>query len=96
MYIILDDRPKLKELKRFMNYEGDITTSWYDIGLELLDSSGTVDVIKKNNPNDNNECCTEMFKKWLQQRPDANWSQLAEALTNIGLNTAAEFITEGQ
>ena len=96
IYIILDDHPKLKELKRVMKYEG-ITTKWYDISLELFDSSGgIVDLIKENYPNDNDKCCTEMFKKWLQQRPDASWFQLVEALTNTGLNAAAKYVTEGQ
>ena len=96
IYIILDDRPQLKELKRVMKYEG-VTTKWYDIGLELFDSNGgIVNVIKENHPNDNDKCCTEMFNKWLQQRSDASWFQLGEALTNTGLNTAAKYVTEGQ
>ena len=78
-----------------MSSEGNIITKWYDIGLELLDSdNGALDVINKNYPNDNEKCCTEMFKKWLQCRPDASWRQLAEALTSINLNTAAQCITE--
>ena len=67
-----------------MNSEGDVITKWYDVGLELLDSdNGALDVINKNYPNDNEKCCTEMFKKWLQCRPDASWHQLAEALTSV-------------
>ena len=78
-----------------MNSEGDIITKWYDVGLQLLDSnSGALDVIKKDNSNDSENCCTEMFKKWLQCRPDASWRQLAEALTSVNLNAAAHRITE--
>ena len=92
---MLDGRPQLKELKNIMNSEGDVITKWYDVGLQLLDSdSGVLDVIKINYPNDNEKCCTEMFKKWLQCRPDARWRQLAEALTSVNLNTAAQCITE--
>ena len=91
---MLDGRPQLKELKGFMNSE-DVITKWYDIGLELLDSDNrALDVIKKDYPNDNENCCTEMFKKWLQCRPDASWRQLAEALTSVNLNTAAHHITK--
>ena len=78
-----------------MKSEADIINNWYDIGLELLDSdNGALDVIKANYPNDNEKCCTEIFKKWLQCRPDASWRQLAEALTSVNLNTAAHHITE--
>ena len=92
---MLDGRPQLKELKDIMNSEGDVITKWYDIGLQLLDSdNGVLDVIKKDYPNDNENCCTEMFKKWLQRRPDANWRQLAEALTSVNLNTAAHLFTK--
>ena len=92
---MLDGRPQLKELRGIMNSEGDVITKWYDVGLELLDSdNGALDVINKNYPNDNEKCCTEMFKKWLQCRPDASWHQLAEALTSVNLNTAAQRITE--
>ena len=91
---MLDGRPQLKELRGIMISE-DVITKWYDIGLELLDSdSGALNVINKNYPNDNEKCCTEMLKKWLQYRPDASWRQLAEALTSVNLNTAAHHITE--
>ena len=94
---MLDDHPQLRELKRIMNSEGDIITNWYDIGLELLDSRNrALDVIKKDHPNDNESCCTEMFKKWLRCRPNASWRQLIEALTSVNLNTAAQHINEGQ
>ena len=94
---MLDDRPQLKELKTIMNSEGEIITKWYDIGLELLDSdNGALDVMRQNYPNNNESCCTEMFKKWLQCKPNASWHQLAEALTSVNLNTAAQHITEGE
>ena len=91
----VDGRPQLKELRGIMSSEGNIITKWYDIGLELLDSdNGALDVIKKDYPNDNENCCTEMFKKWLQCRPAASWHQLVEALISVNLNTAAHRITE--
>ena len=76
-----------------MKSEADIINKWYDIGLELLDSdNGALDVIKGNYPNDNEKCCTEMFKKWLQRRPDDSWYQLTEALTNVDLITVTKNI----
>lgn len=79
-----------------MRRETGLTTKWYDIGLELLDSdTATLDLIKKNNPVDTDECCTEMFKKWLESNSDASWDQLINALYVIGLDTAAKNIIHG-
>ena len=51
-----------------------------------------LDEIKSNFSDDVNKCCTEMFKKWLQYNPEANWDQLASALSEVGLITAAKNI----
>ena len=80
-----------------MRRETGLTTEWYDIGLELLDSdTATLDLIKKNNPMDANECCTQMFKEWLKRNPDASWDQLINALSVIGLDTAVKNIIKGK
>ena len=65
---------------------------WYDLGIQLLDdkgSTGVLDAIKADHPNDVNACCNKMFIKWLLMKPDATWSQLVTALTGIGMNTVA-------
>jgi len=78
-----------------MRRQTDIVTKWYDIGLELLDDKGTLDVIKKNNPTDVDECCTEMFKKWLESKPDAKWDELVNVLNEVGLKSAVKYISKG-
>ena len=83
----------LARLKRIMRHETGVTAEWYDIGLELLDGNiVALDEIMAKYSSDVNKCCTEMFKKWLQYSPEANWDQLALVLSEIGLNTAAENI----
>ena len=69
---------------------------WYDIGLQLLtnDTTGTLDVIKADHPNDASACCNKMFVKWLELQPNATWSQLIIALGNIGMNAIAENVIE--
>jgi len=37
-------------------------------------------------------CCKEMFKKWLDTQPKANWGQLIEALREVELTDAAELL----
>ena len=91
--ILLGGCPDLKQLKHVMRNETGFTVKWYDIGLELLGSHAAIlDVIKENNPKDVDKCCTEMFKEWLESKPNANWDQLIATLNAIGLNTAAENI----
>ena len=88
-YYVID----LTRLKRIMRHETGVTVKWYDIGVELL-SGNTValDEIQAKYSSDVNKYCTEMFKTWLQHNPEANWDQLASALSEVGLNTAAENI----
>ena len=65
---------------------------WHDLGTQLLtdDTVGVLDVIKADHPNDVSACCNKMFVKWLELQPNATWSQLITALSNIGMKTIAE------
>ena len=65
---------------------------WHDLGTQLLtdDTVGVLDVIKADHPNDVRACCNEMFVTWLELQPNATWSQLITALSNIGINTVRE------
>ena len=79
----------LSTLNHIIRNEGGVATRWYDLGVELLDSNTAVlDVIKTSHQRDDHRC-SDMFKTWLEMKPEANWSQLVTALHNIGLNTAA-------
>jgi len=67
-----------------------VATRWYELGVELLDSNTAVlDVIKTSHQRDDDRC-SEMFKTWLEMKPDTSWSLLVEALFKIGMNTGAE------
>ena len=46
------------------------------------------------NYNDVRIRCREMFDKWLQVDPKANWNQLIDALEKINLNALAQKIRE--
>ena len=73
-----------------MRNEENIIIHWYDIGLELLDD-GILDLIKDGAKNPE-ECCTRMFKTWLDRNPDASWNQLIVTLEKINLDVAAESV----
>lgn len=64
---------------------------WRDLGTELMKQDDVYDlnVIEENHPNDVSECCSKMFKEWLQRTPNASWKQLVEALKEVNLTQLA-------
>ena len=70
----------------------DIITRWRDLGLELVDSNKILRVIETNHPSDVDTCCRLMFEKWLDNTPNASWSQLVTALDTIEMATAADAV----
>ena len=54
---------------------------WYNIGLKLGISAGTLDSISKANNQNPDDCLTAMIKDWLKNgKPKPSWAQLAKAL----------------
>ena len=54
---------------------------WYDIGVRLRISADTLDVIKKDERGNCNECFREMLKVWLRRgKPQPTWTEMAKAL----------------
>ena len=70
-----------------------VATQWYNLGLQLVDDYNMLDRIKSNFQGDTVCCCNEMFKKWLEVKPDASWDQLIAALKEVELITAAKHVT---
>ena len=83
----------MKELLEIMR-KLHIATKWYELGAELLENDNHLEVIKANYRNDVQSCCHEMFKRWLDVKPNASWSQLVTALSNIQMTTAGDAISE--
>lgn len=84
------DKPTIGLLNTFVRM--DVITKWKDLGIQLLGSSHSkqLNVIKLNNPNSVEECCTKMFEYWLDVDPTATWDKLIAALQHIGLNTLSQ------
>ena len=70
-----------------------VATQWYSLGLQLLGNYSMLDRIKSNCEGDTECCCNEMFKKWLETKPDASWDQLIAALKEVELITTATQVT---
>ena len=65
---------------------------WYNIGLKLGISVGTLDSIESSNQN-SGRCLTAMIKDWLKNgKPKPSWAQLAKALKSrmVGYAQLAE------
>ena len=75
-----------------------VTLEWKSLGEVLLDrdilAKNPLEIINKNNPQNMNECCKQMFMKWLNTDKDASWRKLIAALEypSVELNYLAEQI----
>ena len=87
-------RPALKHLNKYVRQE--VSAKWHDLGLELLEPAdeGKLNEIKSNNPQDNGECCKQMCQLWLEKSQDPTWSQLIQALREVGLNQLASNVDD--
>ena len=74
------------DLPVVMEELSDIRVKWYDIGLQLRMSVGTLDAIKEQY-NDPSHCLREALKTWLKTCPSPpTWSNIIDALrsTTVG------------
>jgi hypothetical protein len=56
-------------------------SKWYNIGLELGISAGTLDSISKTANQNPDDCITAMIKDWLRnEKPKPSWAAVANAL----------------
>ena len=70
-------------------------SKWYNIGLELGLTVGTLDAIKQSNHYDIDGCFTEILKQWLRNfKLEPTLNSLADALKSptVGLAQLAEDI----
>ena len=63
------------------------------IGIFLDIPSAQLDVIKLNNPNDANGCCTDLFTKWLQGTENVTWEKMIEAIHQATLSLSIDSTT---
>ena len=68
-----------------------VAPKWDDLGAYLLkeDAVCQLDIIKANNPNNVQACCSELFKLWLDTDIEADWNMLIVALKEMNLNALA-------
>ena len=70
----------INDLKGVREYIHDVSSKWYDIGIELDIHVGTLDNIKAQHP-DPSHCLREMLIVWLKSvNPEPSWNKLLTAL----------------
>ena len=75
-----------KDLLNVMEELADVRAKWYNIGLGLRLSVGTLDGIKAEHSN-TSDCLRETLKKWLNAYPPPpTWSKVVEALSTKTVN----------
>ena len=68
-------------------------SKWYNIGLKLGTSPGTLDAIKASSKENVDDCITAMIKDWLKNgNPRPTWAAIAKALKSpmVGYGHLAE------
>ena len=75
----------------------DGRAKWYNLGLELGLTAGTLDAIQQINGNNVDSCFRSMLKEWLRKSELVpTWSSLARALREqpVGLGELAQHLPD--
>ena len=96
MLPLVNDCPDDKYLNKYVRENVAGTNKWRDLGIELMgqDAVPSLCVIRKDYPNNVEECCSRMFTEWRQRTPKASWKQLIEALKEVKLTQLASELKE--
>ena len=91
LYVTGDGRPSHTLLKR---YTKSIAMQWSKLGIDLLGENEEFKIIMEKYSNDDEKCCSEMFRLWLDRDPKASWNQLIKSLSKINLETLVKQIKQ--
>ena len=69
----------VNDLPVVMEELNDTRVKWYDIGLQLCMSVGTLDAIKEHH-DDPSHCLRETLKTWLKTCPSSTWKNIVDTL----------------
>jgi len=94
--LTVDDRPEVKYINRHVieKIYAAGPEVWLKLGIELLEEKDVpaLQAIKSNVTAECSTRCSEMFKLWLERRPEASWRHLINATRRINLGTLASDI----
>lgn len=93
MKIIYAGELTIDDLGDVLEAVWEARVKWFNIGLKLGISAGTLSAIKKNNNQDPDDCLTAMLEYWLNNgKPKPSWAAVAKALKSpmVGYAQLAE------
>ncbi|XP_065892676.1 protein NLRC3-like isoform X2 [Dysidea avara] len=70
----------MKDLNRYVK---KYAVDWKDIGIELGLELDVLDLVEKDHPHQSIACFQKTLDKWLKLAPNATWTTLEVALTNV-------------
>ena len=75
-------------LRTILDSISTLTADWFNLGVALGLSYGTLKTIESNYRGDARRCQTEMVMAWLQMKdsPQPSWQALASALNSPSIN----------
>ena len=76
-----NEKPKLKDLYDYVTVK--YATCWKQLGRNLDIGEDLINIIKKDNPQNCEECCSKLLHDWLEVTPDATWGILLEAADRV-------------
>ena len=87
-FVTDNEAPKQIYLNRYVIDRICATTGrWRDLGIELLGNDDDIVALDAKTRNmDEKQCCSVLFKFWLERHPQASWRQLINALYALNLN----------
>ena len=91
LYIVENERPDIKDLCRYVLPL--YAAKWKRIGIFLGVQPGQLEIIKSNNPADTEECCTDLFIKWLEGSEGVTWGKMFEAIDLLSNDNIATITT---
>ena len=77
-----------RSLRTILDSISTLTAKWFNLGVALGLSSGTLKTIESDHPKDTHRCLTEMVIAWLEMKDSSqpSWQSLASALRSPLVN----------
>ena len=79
--MLADRRLTSNDLAKVLKALWEARSKWYNLGLELGISPGSLDAIKRDNIHISGDCFSAMLREWLMRdEPPPTWHSLSNAL----------------
>ena len=73
-----NNRPELKDINSYVVTK--CATKWKHVGENLNIDEDLLNIIEEDNPNNCENCCSEVLSLWLDLNPNASWNILLDAV----------------